>query len=289
MIRERSGKVMCVLVLAAAAGLLITASAGAGLVTEDFEGGNNDAAIDGRLTGTGWEVAWGPGGATSRARTKINANLSYSGGGYSIAQTGTGQAYGDYNAFRGINRAVATHLTGEVWFSLLVRNVEAGGHGGIQFNNHSDSSTYSGIDYNRGAFDVGIAVDDLVVRYGGADTVIDTSFAFGQTHLIVGRIVVGAGNDTLQVWVDPADLSNIGSPLFNQSDADMGNDVNLVGIFGYGDVFVDLKPNSYIDALRLSDTGTAFLDVTGVTPIPTPAALPAGLALLGLLGLQRRR
>ncbi|MCX5683546.1 MAG: PEP-CTERM sorting domain-containing protein, partial [Planctomycetota bacterium] len=113
--------------------------------------------------------------------------------------------------------------------------------------------------------------------------------ALGQTHLIVGQWVIGAGNDSLSVWADPADLQHIGAPLFTQSDADAGAALYLAGVFAYGSSSSGTSRQGKLDALRISDGGgdlpTAYQDVTGVSPEPATLAL----VLAGLAALARKK
>ncbi|MBI1370340.1 MAG: hypothetical protein GC162_17025 [Planctomycetes bacterium] len=234
--------------------------------------------------GTGWTGQWGAStiSSSNTSRIKIDAdnNLTYSGGGYNVPQTGVGLAYGDFNGFRGINRYINTDLVGQVWFSILVKNTSSNFVSGIEFNNHADAP-FGGTDYAQGAFDVGLFGTSLNVRYNSVNTTGVATLALNAVHLIVGHIVIGAGNDTLQVWADPANLASLGTPLFSASSANMGNALYLAGIYAYGNV---TSLNGQVDALRLADGPNAFANVTGV-PEPSSFAL---LAVLAAPLLRRR-
>jgi hypothetical protein len=268
--------------------------ASASLVVADFEAVTDNAALLNTGGGSGFSGNWGPsstvGANTSRIKYDVDANLSYSGGGYAITQTGTGNAYGDFNAFRGINRTLNPDLTGEVWFSLLVRTVTANGHAGLQLNNHADSP-FTGQDYNRGAFDVGIRADQLEVRYGSVTSGNLLPLSAGETHLLLGRLVFedNGVNDRLDVWADPADLSSLGLPAFSANSANLGAQLFLAGVFAYGSLDQTNAYNAAVDALRISDGGgnpvTAYFEVTGVM-VPEPSTLALLLAALPFL---RRR
>jgi len=272
----------------------------AALVLDDFNYGNDSQAMNAIASpgGSGWTGKWGATTGTSTGKMFIDrdANLTYSGGGYAITQSGVGRAYGVYTAFRGINRYIDINLTGEIWFSVLLQTVTSSpvSHAGLQFNAHADAP-YSGNDYDIGKWHVELVANSLQVRYNGANYPNLATLTLGQTHLIVGRLVVGAGNDTMEVWADPADLTNLGTPLFSASSADMGNAVYLGGVFAYGEGGTETT-RGYIDALRISDGGgnaaQAFYDATGVVAIPEPsvaAMAAAGLAWVMMRGRRRVR
>ncbi len=264
----------------------------AGLVADDF---SYSGTLLGKTGGTGWTGQWGvstgTGGNTSRVLADASSNLTSAL--YSVTQSGTGFAYGDYNAFRGINRWVEPDLSGTVWFSVLMRNTNAAYHSGIQFNNHADG-TFTGSDYNRGPWDIELSGSNLIARYNGVNSASLATLALNETHLILGRLILGPGNDTMELWADPGDLCNLGSPLFSAGSADMGDDLFLAGVFAYGNVNnnTSLREGT-LDALRISDGGgepdIAFEDVTGQeVPEPLTLALMAtGAAAAG--GYLRRR
>ena len=237
----------------------------------------NNTLTDGSgwVTNSNWGASTGTGGNTSKIKLHSGLNLTTNMGGYDVAQTGSGVAYGDYNAFRGINR-YTTSMSGEIWFSVLVQNLNAlnTDRAGIQFNNHAMPTSLS--DYDRGPWDVALVGTDLQVRYNGTNSASLATLAVNQTHLLLGKLTIGAGNDTMQVWADPADLNNLGTPLFSQSDADMGSTLYLAGIFAWGSSSTANIKQGYIDALRISDGGgnaqQAFSDVTGM-PVPEPGTL----------------
>jgi len=132
---------------------------------------------------------------------------------------------------------------------------------------------------------------NLIARYNGVNSASLATLALNETHLILGRLILGAGNDTMEVWADPSDLFNLGSPLFSAGSADMGDDLFLAGIFAYGTAD---QPSGLIDALRFSDGGgdpdIAFEDVTGQEiPEPLTLVLTAMAAAAGGGYLRRRR
>lgn len=236
--------------------------------------------------GGGWSDGWGVGSTTARVYAFSGENLSYSGGGYAITQTGSGAVSGDFNAFRGVNRPISSTLSGTVWFSFLVENSEATDHTGVLFNHNA------GNDYDRGTnYVIDVAGEALTIVHSSpaaTSTASGVSLALGSTHLIVGSLTLGAGNDTLSVWANPADLLNLGAADLTNSDIDVGSSLTEFGVFSYG-ATNDLGGSyGFVDALRLSDgagdEGAAFAAVTGV---PEPGV--SALILLGLGGLAMRR
>ncbi|OQB85459.1 MAG: PEP-CTERM motif protein [Planctomycetes bacterium ADurb.Bin126] len=277
--------------LAVMAGLammvLSVSPASAGLVVEDFS--YSSGILRDRTGGSGWGGPWGATtNTTSRVLVDASSNLTSTL--YSVTQSGTGHANGNYNAFRGINRQVEPDLAGEVWFSVLLQNTASNHHAGIQFNVHTATQGSSAIDYNQGPWDIELSGTSLIARYNNSNSSSLATLALNETHLILGRLILGPGNDTMELWADPSDLCNLGSPLFSAGSADMGDDLYLAGIFAYGTMD---QTSGLIDALRVSDGNgepdIAFEDVTGQeVPEPLTLALMAmGAAAAG--GYLRRR
>jgi len=160
----------------------------------------------------------------------------------------------------------------------------------LAFNQHTGEDLPDRNDMNV-ILVSGTTGDDVWLRHGstvkdkcGGDLAVDT------TYLVLGKVTPQSGNDQVGLWFDPdvtpysseADfLANV-SPSSNHTSTDFftGNVANVyVTIYRHGDYDA-----AYMDSLVLSDTETAFADVTGV---PEPATL--GLLALGGLALIRRR
>jgi hypothetical protein len=261
-------------------------------LVEDFSYASGNITGLGTATG-GWGGVWGAAGnATGRININSTSNLTYSGGGYNISQTGTGYASGNYgNQFRGINRPVATPMTGTIWFSMLIYNIDAGDHTGMLLNQNA------GNDYDAGTnFAFGLLGTSLQINYAGTIlTDTNATFALNTTHLIVGRITVGAGNDTLSLWADPTSLSNLTNttPNLTVTNRDIGSNLNEVGFFTYSTTSTDTVVHGRADALRVSDgngdANAAFFAVTGVNLVPEPTRAALALLSLTALLLPRRR
>jgi len=271
--------------------LLLTAlPVSAATLIEDF---SYSGVLSGKGTaGGGWAGAWGAAGnATGRITTNSASNLTYSGGGYAISQTGNGYTFGDFGVdFRGINRSISATLTGTVWFSILINSNAATNHVGVTLNNNG-----SGADYLVGTnYAVDLTGSTLRLLHGTNTVVSDSlagNFALGTTHLLLGRIDLGAGVDTISLWMNPSDLTNISNitPNIVSSAVDIGSSLTKFGVFSYSS---SSSTGSFgqLDALRISDGNgdatAAFQAVTGVPEAGTSALLLCGLTAAGL---RRRR
>ena len=160
-------------------------------------------------------------------------------------------------------------MTGEIWFSVLV--------------NVPDGTTYAGLTFNsRGETHDPIATDARILMTphhievglkGGAATQGNGTYTAGKTHLLLGKMKVVSGNDTLSIWVDP-DLTTVHSPdalpaaSFTSTTVDFADSITQLGVAGRSGANAS---NVLIDAIRLSNQATAFSDVTGVRTDPEGA------------------
>ena len=190
---------------------------------------------------------------------------------YGITQTGTIEKVYAANAGpdRQDLRDLATAMTGEIWFSVLV--------------NVPDGTTYAGLTFNRrGETYDPIATDARILMTpshiqvglkGGAATQGNGTYTAGKTHLLLGKMKVVSGNDTLNIWVDP-DLTTVHSPdalpaaSFTSTNVDFADSITQLGVAGRSGANAS---NVMIDAIRLSNQATAFSDVTGVRTDPEGA------------------
>ena len=267
-----------ILPLAVIAGLGLTGTASAALNAIDFNTGG---------VNTGFGATGGSGNRFPVAST----DLAYAN--YGITQGGTVDfVYGGNtdHVDRMDSYDTSAAMSGEIWFSILVNVPTGGGFAGISF--HSDNIATSLVDYSHNASDLRVMMSEteLWVDWNGGATnaawdpdATVTVFSAG-THLILGQMNVVAGNDMLNVWVDPdvnaaGSAAGLGAADYTNSLVDYTDSIVRVGmpINATGDT---------TDALYVSDTGTAFTDVTGVVPEPSTTAL---LGLGGLALILRRR
>lgn len=264
------------LVLGLALAGALCGSASAALVVADFND-LNTGVLQGQGGGTGLVGTWESG---SSRLFLASGDLTSSK--YSLTQSGNPRkVYGDYSAGRQNNRALTTPLAGEVWFSFLGVNGASAHRSGITFNT-------SGYDTNkRGQL---LLLDDDV-RFNLVDGATpgqyvqaDNVLTLGQTSLFVGRLMVGAGNDALTLWVDPdlvsdPDISHH-TPALSTSSFDFGSTIGRVGVLSYYNATGPV--GGEVDNLRLSDDADAYFLVTGAVVAEVPE--PASLALLALAG-----
>lgn len=178
-------------------------------------------------------------------------------------------------------RALSVSMGGAVWFSFLVEPRDLEDRLGIMFNN---GTSYAAENHRI----LVIGSDLLVDPETGSQARLDGVFTLEQTHLVVGRLSLGAGlveQDRIQIWVDPVLTAGqgLGAAVLDE-DVGMlpnsGTRIESLHLVGYGVV----AESGRLDALRLSDSpevldldggqqgAQALLDVTGVAAFE--AALP---------------
>ena len=272
---KRKKAALALAVVAMATLAFTGAAASAAMVATDLNAGGTDTGFDG-----GW--------VGSNNVFIVDANdLTYAN--YAITQTGTTQkvyACNTSHADRMDSRNLAAAMSGEMWFSVLVNVPTGANFAGLAFD--SDLTTGGAERYSHALSELRVLLtpSQLIVDLDGGALPSGTgSYAADTTHLILGNMNVGAGNDTLSVWVDP-DLTAVSGPGglptadFTETTVDFTDSIVRIGVpLSWGGT----SPN--VDAIRLSDTQTAFEDVTGV---PEPATLGL-LGLGGLAMLKRRR
>jgi hypothetical protein len=234
---------------------------------------------------TGFSSGWA---GSSGVGITDSPDLTY--GNYAITQSGTTERV--YNVFpahpdRQDSRDLATAMSNEVWFSVLVNVPVGGSFAGLAF--HSDPLSAPSDDFSHNVADLRVLMspNQLIVDVdGGALPAGMGSFAAGYTHLLLGKLSVVTSNDAISVWVNP-NLNGASGPEdlptadYTNSTVDFANTIVRIGVPGADDGIASVS----VDAIRLSDTTNAFKDVTGVIGeadviTPTVTALsPANAAI----------
>ena len=254
----------------------VTTSASAAMVAFDANTGGADTGFTGGWTGS------------SNIFITASTDLTYAN--YGITQTGTpGNVYAsNAGPDRQDKRSVATPMSGTIWFSALVNVPANANYGGLTINNFNASQPWNPIDTDLRVL---LTPSTLEVGFNSESGTSTGTGSFSPgTHLLLGQMTIAVGNDTLNVWVDP-DVNAAGGPgglpaaNFTSTTIDFTDSLENLGVAGSKGAALT---NVEVDAIRLSDTATAFQDVTGVVAIPEPSAF----ALFGLGGLAlilRRR
>lgn len=251
---------------------LATSSAHAQVIADfnDLTAGNLASAPEGpQAGGTGFSGNWGVTGLTGVVDVVPGDLFGPSGTAYGIFQTGTAQSVQSIHgsasrrAARNIDPLALPSNTDPIWFSFLASNATAGQAVGIDFNN-AGSSTVLNVDER-------ILLDGTDLFIGGATggTVdVSSKYTIGDTGLILGRLVTGGIGDpeALDLWFNP-DMSGGESgvlgmtPDFTQSD--LMWDIDAITLLGLQSVIDPGFNGGIIDNVRLSNSGTAFVDVVG--------------------------
>ncbi len=277
MLNRHVGKTFC----GVAAGTLLAVGAATtahGVVIADFND-LNPGAVSGQAGGEGFAGAWG-GSSTIDA---VDGDLTSDK--YTLTQTGTGQSLqGSYNSTRYVFAEMDEAMAGDVWFSVLIHMPTSTARAGLMFNGTSPSGT-TGTTHS-----ILFLGTLLRAQSGGSANRVDVEDAIevGRTFLLVGNLNTDEG--TLKFWVDP-DLVADPDITHYTPDAELTTSItelSAIGVASYqlgGEIGQEF--GGTVDHLRLSDSSTAYTDVTGAV-IPEPASL----VLMGtgtLLVLRRRR
>ncbi len=224
-------------------------------VKVDFSSLSDGASI-GTTHGQGLNGAWGGTSTINAVSDGLVSEL------YNIPPSDKA-AEGDYGGPRQVVANLQEPMASEVWFSFLVQNVDDqndDGVGGITFNSKANDA--NGILNYEPENDFGVFASggDLVVGVTeGSFEVREGLFTPGQTHLVVGRLNLVDGVETIDVWVDPNLTDNPELPEANYSGALHGTaiaaqqEITSLGIAAYRD--------SLLDNILL---GGEMLDVTGI-------------------------
>lgn len=231
------------------------------------------------------------------------AALPYNEGGSAEFNSGTDT---NVNALtRNVGRLLdnpITPTTGEVYWMLSKVQISGAldpDFDGFAYAGYGDTTDPTIAGSNPRGYWVGVVGDgaelDLVLhhRITGStltnDVLID-GLALDETHLVILKIEVNDGgfNETLSLWVDPTDVSSelaLGAADFTTGGGGLTNSAGLFGTNAFDRL--SLHGGDLEDTLVRFDGLALGTTLAGVV-VPTPAALPAGLALMALVAIRRR-
>lgn len=103
----------------------------------------------------------------------------------------------------------------------------------------------------------------------------------------------GAGEDTIvldtQTWYRIVTLVDVASNTFQGLVYDINGLVGTLDMLSFQNAAASLNNVRFIDGATSNNNSTVNFDNVSLSLVPTPAALPAGLVLLGALATRRRR
>ncbi len=243
-----------------------------GVVEADFNdwADLSDLDLQGLGGGAGFREAWGARHQHRTGTQRVRAgDLAYDRGGYAVAQRGDGspgKVRGLYGQPRQNCRRLTGTMVGDVWFSLLVQADDATGVCGLTFNPTGNADPAN--DQVRNG--VQLVGGELRVILDGQTTANVADLAVGQTHLLLGRMVLGDGRSRFELWADPNDLKALGPADFVDAETALFDGLDQIAVLSWDTDAGTDKPwtgdGGWIDAIRISNReglGRAFRDVTG--------------------------
>lgn len=190
-----------------------------------------------------------------------------------------GAFYASWNPWRGSHRLLGQSVAGEFWVSAIVSQDSVSGSVVI-------GPTPSGAGYLLSKDGFGLTANGsgqvvpAVFRVSGSTVTGSRTFAVGDAHLVLAKVTVGTGADSIRLWVrtpsDPIGPSEalLGTPDLEVVDADLGDVTSrlYLGSTGNGGgVFDDLRASAdagnagLAAVLGVSASGSYALEDGGVT------------------------
>lgn len=224
----------------------------------------NLGAVTGQEGGTGWSNAYSEQNANAGGSINVvNGDLvAPASTNYGLTQDGDGQHLARLSGgASSVKRTFQTDLNGDVWFSFLAQVDDSGGRAGFNIDGHGNVFDNRFLLREQGStldfFSDGNP-NDL------ADFVPSTS-SINDVQLIVGKLSLATGNDTLEWWINPdvslgeAGLTSSADMSYLLNDRDFDEDDGTPGIQLWS---LHVYSGGHIDNLVLSDEADGFLDVT---------------------------
>lgn len=270
-------------------------------ISEYFNGyGESDIKLETVAAGggTGWQGNWTrPSGGTAASYSNYMAGAIVAPvlTGYSSAGNLTGSGNGTAGGSSITSSLYNTHratgpLTGEIWISVAYRvnGFSDGGATTLIFDSNAFAAPNSITLFNSPN-----AANQGSFVYNSSGTSLDRNLfnpANGVDYLLLARIDMNyneSGHDRLSIWLtmtDVTSLATIGSAFFVGEGAD---------VFGesFGFIGLNVRGDSRLDAIRISDAPDAFHFVTTGTAIPEPStyAIITSFVVMGVVLWRRRR
>jgi hypothetical protein len=219
-----------------------------GMVREDFNYGPDQNSLEAvSYIEPGWSEHWQADSADPKYTGQ--GDLQYQGAYYThstapahIKSGATGDGSGERSGHITI-RGIRGGMRGQAWMTAL-----------LKVSTSTDGEAILWLD--------GVNSDDAVgIAEGGALELLGQTtaggLADGEVHLLLAKLNIDNGNDSVQLWIDP-DAGNLGAADLQADGADLfGDSLDLLGL-SVGD------DSGMIDAIRLSNAESAFIDVLGL-------------------------
>lgn len=246
--------------------------AGELLLAEYFEYG--PASLD-----NGWSAAWSD--STNVVQYHATLNAAFSHPAYSEGGNEPGSLEVRSNsALRGVQRQITSdNPTGTFWVSALMRKASAGADTPT-FIVLNDNDSYSHGSTHADGFGLsgnGTAVVPVFRAQDGTLQHGSKALSANTFHLLLAKVTIGEGEDTLHLWVKQA------ADVFEATEASLGPPDLSVTTANFGSALRNIwvgQQNSggtdYVDAIRISSVGgndglALVLGQDAVPPSPPPA------------------
>ena len=260
----------------------------------DYPAVSNGTALTGLNSGTGWGAGWVTPSA-GNFDAYVSPGLSYSTvpvvGGMAQNTVNTGTQTRLLAAAYGTVTFTDPVTPTDYWFSTIIQKVNNANAGDYRYLALADSAS-NHILFETG-FGFQISGTSLTARVPITAAATSGSIATSSSitlnnlsvHLVVGKITMATGADSVTIWLDPA---------LNVTPTTGG--VTATGTVPttttYSKALIRLGKSSTNGTQNLDEMrfGTSFLDVVSNVPVPEPAsAVLLGLGGVMIAGVRTRR
>lgn len=205
----------------------------------------------------------------------------------------------DIYATRPLASVISFATSQEIFFSVRLNNggdtamglgLAAGANGSAEFVgagfHWNGANAIDGSNTANAAYITSGTLDQNLVGNNDGPYAVRAHEAAGSVNgrgLLVGRITINvAGDDVISIkrYAENAVIDNDLTAITWSASANVNSSMDASHLL----LWLNGSGNGELDAIRV---GTTWTDVTGVTLVPEPSV--AGLGLIGLIGLLRRR